>query len=122
MIIVSLTILISILSGVSLRLHLKIAILIDLGLDRLVGLDLLPNLEIILGEPSHDLLGPSHHGSGLSHGRWVWSLRWEVDLELSSTVDGVENNADVQIDTGATVPFVARYRKEQTGGLDEVVA
>ena len=39
------------------------------------------------------------------------------DLKLSSKK--VQAALDL-FDTGATVPFVARYRKEATGGLDEV--
>jgi len=39
--------------------------------------------------------------------------------ELKIPVDKVENTIKL-LDDGATIPFVARYRKEVTGNLDEV--
>ena len=42
-----------------------------------------------------------------------------VAEELKITVDKVENTIKL-LDDGATIPFVARYRKEITGNLDEV--
>ncbi len=43
-----------------------------------------------------------------------------IASELSATVQQVTATVDL-LDEGATVPFLARYRKEMTGGLDEVV-
>ncbi len=42
-----------------------------------------------------------------------------VAEELKIPVDKVENTIKL-LDDGATIPFVARYRKEVTGNLDEV--
>ena len=42
-----------------------------------------------------------------------------VAEELKISVDKVENTIKL-LDDGATIPFVARYRKEVTGNLDEV--
>lgn len=39
------------------------------------------------------------------------------DLNLSAKV--IENTLEL-LNNGATIPFISRYRKEQTGGLDEV--
>ena len=38
---------------------------------------------------------------------------------LSIAVNKIESTIDL-LDTGATIPFISRYRKEMTGGLDEV--
>lgn len=38
---------------------------------------------------------------------------------LSIAVNKIESTVDL-LDTGATIPFISRYRKEMTGGLDEV--
>jgi uncharacterized protein len=43
-----------------------------------------------------------------------------IASELSATVQQITATVDL-LDEGATVPFLARYRKEMTGGLDEVV-
>ena len=43
-----------------------------------------------------------------------------IASEVSATVQQVTATVDL-LDEGATVPFLARYRKEMTGGLDEVV-
>ena len=43
-----------------------------------------------------------------------------IALELGIAPKQVSTTAE-QLDDGATVPFLARYRKEKTGGLDEVV-
>ncbi|WP_047917420.1 Tex-like N-terminal domain-containing protein, partial [Neisseria gonorrhoeae] len=41
-----------------------------------------------------------------------------LSQELSATT--VQINAAIELlDDGATVPFIARYRKEATGGLDD---
>jgi uncharacterized protein len=49
------------------------------------------------------------------------SLRYEkIAAELNITAKQVADTA-AMIDEGATVPFIARYRKEVTGTLDEVV-
>ena len=42
-----------------------------------------------------------------------------IARELGLSVPQVRSTA-VLLDEGATVPFVARYRKEATGSLDEV--
>ncbi|MCB0738255.1 MAG: RNA-binding transcriptional accessory protein, partial [Bacteroidetes bacterium] len=42
-----------------------------------------------------------------------------VSSELQLKNHQVENTQKL-LDGGATVPFIARYRKEATGGLDEV--
>ena len=44
----------------------------------------------------------------------------KIASELSIGVDQVENTIEL-LNEGATVPFIARYRKEATGSLDEVV-
>ena len=38
----------------------------------------------------------------------------EIDARLEQAVAAIE-----MLDEGATVPFIARYRKEVTGGLDD---
>ena len=43
-----------------------------------------------------------------------------IALELGLAPKQVSTTAEL-LDDGATVPFLARYRKEKTGGLDEVV-
>ena len=43
-----------------------------------------------------------------------------VSSELNLPLHKVENSIKLLIDDGATIPFVSRYRKEATGGLDEV--
>ena len=43
-----------------------------------------------------------------------------IAAELAITVKQVTTTVEL-LDEGATVPFLARYRKEKTGGLDEVV-
>ena len=42
-----------------------------------------------------------------------------VSERLGIAVDKVKNTVEL-LDGGATVPFIARYRKEATGSLDEV--
>lgn len=42
-----------------------------------------------------------------------------IAKELNVKVKQVENTIEL-LDDGATVPFISRYRKERTGGLDEV--
>ena len=42
-----------------------------------------------------------------------------VAEELKIPVDKIESTMKL-LDEGATIPFVARYRKEVTGNLDEV--
>jgi len=44
----------------------------------------------------------------------------QIGRELSITPDQVTATAHL-LDEGATVPFIARYRKEATGALDEVI-
>ncbi|VAW81449.1 Transcription accessory protein (S1 RNA-binding domain) [hydrothermal vent metagenome] len=46
-----------------------------------------------------------------------------IALKLSQELEAKENYVQATIellDTGATVPFIARYRKELTGGLDDI--
>lgn len=42
-----------------------------------------------------------------------------ISRELSIAVNMVEATVDL-LDAGATIPFISRYRKEMTGGMDEV--
>ena len=42
-----------------------------------------------------------------------------ISKELAASVQQVEAAVRL-LDEGATVPFIARYRKEATGGLDDV--
>lgn len=42
-----------------------------------------------------------------------------ISKELNLTERAVENTLQL-LDEGATIPFISRYRKERTGGLDEV--
>lgn len=42
-----------------------------------------------------------------------------ISRELNLTERAVENTLQL-LDEGATIPFISRYRKERTGGLDEV--
>ncbi len=46
--------------------------------------------------------------------------RIEFIREVSQKSDRLIGNVVKLFDEGATIPFVARYRKEQTGGMDEV--
>lgn len=43
-----------------------------------------------------------------------------IASELNLPLHKVENSVHLLVDEGATIPFVSRYRKEATGGLDEV--
>ena len=43
-----------------------------------------------------------------------------IAKELNLTVDAVRNTIEL-LDEGASIPFIARYRKEATGSLNEVV-
>ncbi|MCQ2235863.1 MAG: RNA-binding transcriptional accessory protein [Bacteroidales bacterium] len=42
-----------------------------------------------------------------------------ISVELAISTESVRNTL-MLLDEGATVPFISRYRKERTGGLDEV--
>ena len=42
-----------------------------------------------------------------------------ISSELHLPEHGVENTLKL-LDEGCTIPFISRYRKERTGGLDEV--
>ncbi|MBO0798409.1 MAG: hypothetical protein J2P31_06260, partial [Blastocatellia bacterium] len=44
---------------------------------------------------------------------WFQSVHPEISLNSAASVLAL-------VAEGATVPFIARYRKEQTGNLDEV--
>ena len=43
----------------------------------------------------------------------------KIAKELNLSAKVVENTLEL-LNNGATIPFISRYRKEQTGGLDEV--
>ena len=43
-----------------------------------------------------------------------------VSQATGTTPKQVKNVISLLFDNGATIPFVSRYRKEATGGLDEV--
>ncbi|MCR5190551.1 MAG: hypothetical protein K6C07_04000, partial [Bacteroidales bacterium] len=43
-----------------------------------------------------------------------------IAKELNLTVDAVRNTIEL-LDEGASIPFIARYRKEATGSLNEVL-
>ena len=47
----------------------------------------------------------------------MYALR--IAKELNLTEEQVRNTLDL-LETGATIPFISRYRKEVTGSLDEV--
>ncbi|NBO88090.1 MAG: hypothetical protein EBU77_00210 [Betaproteobacteria bacterium] len=47
------------------------------------------------------------------------SILDQLGTELKVRVEQVRAAVDL-LDGGATVPFIARYRKEATGGLDDV--
>jgi uncharacterized protein len=51
-------------------------------------------------------------------------MRKDKIIELIAERTGVSKNQIISVlglfDEGATIPFVARYRKEMTGSLDEV--
>ena len=42
-----------------------------------------------------------------------------ISKQLTLPEQGVENTLAL-LDLGCTIPFIARYRKERTGNLDEV--
>lgn len=42
-----------------------------------------------------------------------------IAKELQLPQEGVENTLKL-LDDGCTIPFISRYRKERTGGLDEI--
>ena len=42
-----------------------------------------------------------------------------ISKRLNLPEEGVENTLAL-LDLGCTIPFIARYRKERTGNLDEV--
>ena len=42
-----------------------------------------------------------------------------IAKQLQLAVKAVENTIAL-LDEGCTIPFISRYRKEKTGGLDEV--
>ena len=42
-----------------------------------------------------------------------------IAAELHLPEHGIENTLKL-LDEGCTIPFISRYRKERTGGLDEV--
>ena len=61
-------------------------------------------------------LAPNSHGQGSDPVRIIALLATELGVRASQIAAAVE-----LLDGGATVPFVARYRKEATGGLDDTV-
>ena len=54
--------------------------------------------------------------AGVDNARIVAQLATELGARASQIASAVE-----LLDDGATVPFIARYRKEATGGLDDTV-
>ncbi|HXS17153.1 MAG TPA: Tex-like N-terminal domain-containing protein, partial [Polyangiaceae bacterium] len=64
------------------------------------------------------LLGSSLSGQALST-RYDAQIEVQLAAELSVAQSSVRAVIELQAE-GATVPFIARYRKEKTGGLDEV--
>jgi hypothetical protein len=54
--------------------------------------------------------------AGVDNARIVAQLATELGTRASQIASAVE-----LLDDGATVPFIARYRKEATGGLDDTV-
>jgi len=54
--------------------------------------------------------------TGVDNARIVAQLATELGARASQIAAAVE-----LLDDGATVPFIARYRKEATGGLDDTV-
>src|SRR5690606_8987125 len=54
--------------------------------------------------------------SSVDHARILGQLATELGCRQSQIAAAVE-----LLDDGATVPFIARYRKEATGGLDDTV-
>ena len=42
-----------------------------------------------------------------------------IKEKLSLPERGIENTLQL-LDEGCTIPFISRYRKERTGGLDEI--
>ena len=44
---------------------------------------------------------------------------FQIALEIKVKPDQVKTAVEL-LDGGATVPFIARYRKEATGGLDDI--
>lgn len=48
------------------------------------------------------------------------SIFSKIIAEALSLREGAVANTMTLLDEGATIPFIARYRKERTGGLDEV--
>ena len=43
----------------------------------------------------------------------------KIIAEALQLREGAVANTMTLLDEGATIPFIARYRKERTGGLDE---
>ena len=43
-----------------------------------------------------------------------------IQKDVEKPLDSVVNTV-VLLEGGATIPFIARYRKEKTGNLDEIV-
>ena len=54
--------------------------------------------------------------AGVDNARIVALLATELGVRANQIAAAVE-----LLDDGATVPFIARYRKEATGGLDDTV-
>src|SRR6185295_12468588 len=50
---------------------------------------------------------------------WTTEALLRISTEVGAPVSRVEATIGL-LETGATVPFIARYRKEATGNLDEV--
>lgn len=61
-------------------------------------------------------LTPNPHAQGSDPARIISLLATELGVRAQQVASAIE-----LLDGGATVPFVARYRKEATGGLDDTV-
>ncbi|MCG2712150.1 MAG: RNA-binding transcriptional accessory protein [Candidatus Omnitrophica bacterium] len=48
------------------------------------------------------------------------SIIKHISKELNQKISDVNNTVEL-LDEGATIPFISRYRKEKTGGLNEIV-
>ncbi len=64
-------------------------------------------------------LTPSSSASAGGATRYDAQIEGQLAAELSIPIGSVRSVVEMQAE-GATVPFIARYRKEKTGGLDEV--
>ena len=73
--------------------------------------------------PVHEATG-GHGFSKISHAKFNLKVMKEIYIKDIARRVGVKDwqveNCVKLFDEGATIPFISRYRKERTGGLDEV--